>query len=160
MMDTLNNCDIRFIDSEEWDEAMELVYRTFLEFDAVSFTREGIDQFREFIADNSLKRMFLAGCFQVIGAYDHMKLVGVIALRDNSHISLLFVDKNYQHHGIGRKLVMQLADFAYLKLHQHLLTVNAAPYAIDFYHRIGFKDTSLEIAEHGIKYTPMKYQLD
>lgn len=159
-MDALNTCDVRFIDSEEWDEAMELVYRTFLEFDAVSFAKEGIDQFRDFIADNALKRMFLSGGFQVIGAYDHMKLVGVIALRDNSHISLLFIDRDYQNHGLGRKLVLQLADFAYLKLHQHFLTVNAAPYAIDFYHRIGFKDTALEITEHGIRYTPMVYQLD
>lgn len=151
------NFDIRFIDSEEWEEAMEMVYRTFLEFDAGMFTDEGIGHFRDFISDTSLKKSFMGGAFQVIGAYVGMKLVGVIALRGNNHISLLFVDKDYHNNGIGRRLVAVLSDYAYLKLHEKELTVNSAPYAKDFYHKLGFVDLAPETESEGIIYTPMKY---
>ena len=34
-------------------------------------------------------------------------------------------------------------------------TVNAAPYAVGFYHRVGFTDTAEETENTGIRYTPM-----
>lgn len=147
--------DVRFIDSLEWDEAMSMVYRTFLEFDAEFFTSEGIGHFRDFISDNALKRSFDNGAYQVVGAYVGTKLIGVIALRNESHISLLFVDKDYQNCGVGRKLVSVLSDYAYLKLHQNSLTVNASPYATEFYHKLGFNDIGPLTVKDGIKYTPM-----
>lgn len=153
------NCDVRFIDLEEWDEAMELVYRTFLEFDAPEFTEEGIQQFREFISDNTIKRMFEEGSFQMIGAYDHMKLVGVLALREDRHISLLFVDRDYHRQGIGRKLILIIANYVLLKLHQDVITVNSSPYAEEFYHKMGFVNISDQLEMDGIKYTPMKMDL-
>ncbi|MCQ2081160.1 MAG: GNAT family N-acetyltransferase [Lachnospiraceae bacterium] len=149
--------DVRFIDADEWEDAMSLAYRTFLEFDASYFTPEGVRHFREFISDNTLKRMSENGTFQVIGSYDGTKLIGVIALRSMSHISLLFVDSKYHNKGIGRKLISELVDYAKLKLHQDFLTVNAAPYAYDFYHKMGFLDMASEVTQDGIIYTPMKY---
>ena len=151
--------DIRFIEKSEWEEAMAMVYRTFLEFDAHMFTQEGIDNFREFISDTALKHMFENGNFQVIGAYDGRKLIGIIALRENRHISLLFVEKDYHRLGVGRKLVQELSDYAYNKLHETLLTVNASPYATEFYHRLGFLDISPSVSTDGIIFTPMKYIL-
>jgi len=147
--------DIRFIDTSEWDEAMTMVYRTFLEFDAVMFTPEGIGHFRDFISDTALKRSFDNGAFQVVGAYYGPRIVGVIALRNDSHISLLFVDKNHQNRGIGRRLVSVLSDYAAIKLHQSSMTVNSSPYATDFYHKLGFTDVGPQTLKDGIIYTPM-----
>lgn len=155
-MSIVCDCDVRFIDSEEWDEAIELIYRTFLEFDAPEFTEDGIAQFRDFISDHTLKRMYEAGVFQMIGAYDGMKLVGVLGLRANSHISLLFVHRDYHRQGIGRKLLMVLCDYALIKLHQEFITVNSSPYAVEFYHRMGFTDVMETQESDGIIYTPMK----
>ena len=95
--------------------------------------------------------------FQVIGAYHLNKLVGLIALKNNSHISLLFVDGNYHRKGIGRNLVMTVIDYSALKLHTDELTVNASPYAVEFYHKLGFIDTSEVISSDGVQFTPMKY---
>ena len=39
------------------------------------------------------------------------------------------------------------------------LTVHAAPYGIPFYHKIGFRDTSLATEQDGIIYTPMEFFL-
>ena len=39
------------------------------------------------------------------------------------------------------------------------LTVNSAPFAIDFYHKIGFKDTGKEQIVDGIKFLPMQLSI-
>lgn len=158
-MDIRRNYDIRFIDSSEWQDAIAMVYKTFLEFDAPLFTKEGVDHFRSFLCDTSLKRMFDAGTFSVIGAFDGPRIVGVIALRNESHISLLFVDKEYHRQKIGTGLVMCLADYVGNKLHKPSMSVNASPYAYDFYHKLGFFNIDEETHADGITFTPMRLVL-
>lgn len=152
--------DVRFLDGSEWNEAMEMVYRTFLEFDAPMFSAEGIEHFREYISDSVLKRMFEAGSFQVIAAYSGTKIIGVIALRNDSHISLLFVDSRYHRRGIGRRLVAELSEYVRIKLKGGFLTVNSSPYAVEFYRRLGFQPLDHSLSENGITYTPMKIVLE
>lgn len=140
---------------EEWQEALGLAWRTFLKFESKDYSEEGIRNFREFLADSALYRMFLIGTYHFFVALDGTQIVGIITLREDNHISLLFVDEAYHYKGIGRKLVecMQV----WLKMHEkeHRLTVNAAPYGVEFYHRVGFLDSGPEREERGIRYTPM-----
>lgn len=39
------------------------------------------------------------------------------------------------------------------------ITVNSAPFAIDFYHKIGFKDTGKEQTVDGIRFLPMQISI-
>ena len=39
------------------------------------------------------------------------------------------------------------------------LTVNASPYAVEFYHKKGFKDLQGETVADGIRFTPMELLL-
>ena len=39
------------------------------------------------------------------------------------------------------------------------VTVNSSPYAVDFYHKIGFVDVREEIERDGIRFTPMRMEL-
>ena len=151
--------EIRFIKDDEWTDAMDLVYHTFLQFDAPMFTESGIAHFHGFITDPSLKQMYAVGSFQMVGAFDDDRIIGVVALRNDHHISLLFVKDSYQKQGVGRQLVSVIADYSRNKLHQEYMTVNSSPYAVEFYHRLGFEDISEEVLEDGIFYTPMKWKL-
>ncbi|CCL11870.1 N-acetyltransferase GCN5 [Clostridioides difficile] len=36
------------------------------------------------------------------------------------------------------------------------ITVNSSPYAVEVYHKLGFKDTAVEQIVDGIRFTPMK----
>lgn len=144
---------------EEWDDAMALAWRTFMQFEANDYTPEGIESFQDFITDTVLYRMFIMGAYQLFGAYDHDKMVGMISLRNETHISLLFVDEKYHKLGIGRQLVEYVGSYVLREEGHPYITVNAAPYAIGFYHRIGFTDTDVEQADDGIRYTPMKRSL-
>lgn len=140
----------------DWDDAMALAWRTFMRFEAGDYTKSGIQSFQDFITDNVLYRMFLMGSYLLFGAYDNGKMVGMISLRDQTHISLLFVDEKYHMRGIGRKLVEYLSDYVLYEEGFHEVTVNAAPYAVGFYHRLNFHDTDRELTMDGIRHTPMR----
>lgn len=147
--------EIRFLTVNEWDEAMGLAWKTFLEFEGDVYSPEGIRNFEDFITDSALKRMFIMGAYQMMGAFQNGKMIGMISLRNKTHISLLFVDKHYHRKGIGRKLIDALARYVIWEEGQEKLTVNASPYGVGFYHRLGFVDLSPEVSQNGITFTPM-----
>ncbi|MCL2253204.1 MAG: GNAT family N-acetyltransferase [Lachnospiraceae bacterium] len=149
-------CFIRFAHSDEWEEAMSLVWRTFLVFEAPVYLPQGIRSFENFITDSTLKRMFEMGVYQMLVAIYEGKVVGMITLRDKAHISLLFVDEDYHFMGVGKALVAHLCRYLRDEAGERRVTVNASPYGVDFYHRIGFTDLGAEALSDGIRYTPME----
>lgn len=140
----------------EWDDAMALAWRTFMKFEAADYTQEGIKSFQDFITDNVLYRMFVIGLYQLFAAFDGNKMVGMISLRNQTHISLLFVDERYHKMGVGRNLIEYICNYVLCEEGKDHVTVNAAPYAVDFYHKVGFCDTHDEEISEGIRYTPME----
>jgi predicted GNAT family N-acyltransferase len=84
------------------------------------------------------------------------RLVGVIEIRDYTHISLLFVDRVFQGRRISRELLNRALDVC----RQHNpdlreMTVNASPNAVTIYTRLGFFATGDEQEKNGIRFTPM-----
>ena len=141
---------------EEWENAMGLAWKTFLKFEGNDYEPEGIKNFQDFITDQSLRKMFLAGKYILYAAFYRGEIVGVVSLRNKEHISLLFVDEAFHKMGIGRKLIVQMQKVA-KELGSYRLTVNSSPYGIGFYHKVGFVDTNIEQKRDGIRYTPMSW---
>lgn len=150
---------IRSAYRDEWQDAMALAWKTFLQFEADVYTPEGVKNFENFITDSTLYRMFVKGEYQLFIALDQHKIVGMITLRDSTHISLLFVDAAYHRKGIGRALIKYLTDYLLAEVGAYRVTVNASPYGVGFYHKIGFRDLSPEEVRDGIIYTPMEFIL-
>ena len=138
---------IRKILPEEMNDALELVWRVFLEFEAPDYTSEGIEEFRKSIYD---KEWLETRDFW--GAYDNEKLLGLIATKNYNHISLFFVDGKYHKQGIGRKLYDKIKSIN----DKEFFTVNSSPYAHDVYKHLGFVDTNTEQCINGLKFYPMK----
>lgn len=151
----MNNIVIAPARQDEWESAMEVAWRTFLKFEAPEYTQEGADHFLEFISGEQLYKMFLCGEFKVMVAKERGRIVGMAALRAGCHVSLLFVDEKFHGMGIGRKLVAALQQ-TYLAEGCVQLTVNAAPYAIGFYEKLGFIKTDDMKTADGITYLPMR----
>ena len=150
---------IRSAYREDWEEAMSLAWRTFLQFEADDYSPEGVRNFENFITDTTLYRMFVMGAYQMFVALDGEKIVGMITLRDMTHISLLFVDEKYHRQGIGRALMQYLENYLLTELQASRVTVDSSPYGVDFYHRLGFRDLHPEQRKDGIIYTPMEFVL-
>ena len=135
---------------EELDIAVSLVWRVFLEFEAPNYTDEGIEEFKRSIFNKewvSKKRFY--------GYYDNNKLVGVIATNDINHISLLFVDGEFHKKGIGRKLYEYILQFN----NTDSFSVNSSIYGHEFYKKLGFIDLDKEQCVHGIRFFPMRIDL-
>lgn len=158
-MDTEAAYEIRFARRDEWEDAIELAWKTFLEFEAQDYPQEGTRNFQDFITDERLRQQFLFGNYQLITAFEGQKMIGMITLRNEMHISLLFVDRHYHRHGVGRLLVRKMAAYVRDELGKQKITVNASPYGLPFYHRVGFRDMGPEMQQDGIIYTPMEYLL-
>ena len=106
-------------------------------------------------AENLMAKFRISG----VPITEGKKLVGIISLRNETHISLLFVDASYHKKGIGRSLIEYLGNYVFLEEGCQKMTVNAAPYAVEFYHKLGFYDRGLEQTNDGIRYTPMEKKL-
>ncbi len=150
---------IRCITDDEWPEAMGLAWHVFLIFEAADYSEEGVRNFYRFVTDRILYRMFKAGQYQLFGYFAEEKLVGIISLRNTNHISLLFVEEHHQNMGIARSLLQYVNNYLLTELAVQEVSVDSSPYAVDFYHRMGFVDTDREITKNGIRYTPMKFYL-
>lgn len=143
---------IRELKKEEIDNALELVWNVFLEYEAPDYSRQGTVEFFKSIHDTEYLKML-----QVYGAFRENKLVGVIATRSGgTHIALFFVDGKYHKQGIGKKLFAAVVNNSSAEK----ITVNSSPFAVPIYHRLGFKDTDREQVTNGLRYTPMEIRLE
>ena len=129
---------IRWALPEDWDPAMDMVWRTFLKFEGKDYSQEGIDNFDTFIHDGTLRKLFLKGRYQVLVALDGGRVVGLASVRNGNHLSLLFVDERYHRQGIGRMLMRSLCQYLEREAGEHSMTLTAAPYAVDFFRKLGF----------------------
>ena len=150
---------IRPVREDEYDDAMELAWQVFQLFNAPEYTEEGAVKFRQFLKDEIIHKLFYAGEYRIFGFFVDDVIEGMISLRNKNHISLLFVDRDYQNEGVGFRLLTYLSQYCLEWEEQSCITVNSSPYAVGFYHKFGFCDTDVPQFVDGISYTPMKYML-
>lgn len=155
-MQRQDSFQIRPATQEDWQPAMDLAWQTFMRFEAKDYSAQGIQNFKDFITGNSLFWMFMEGKYPLFVACDNEQIIGMISLRNENHISLLFVDERYHRRGIGKALMNYVFRFLEEENHCFRATVFAAPYGVGFYHRLGFVDISPEQERDGILYTPME----
>lgn len=138
----------------------QLIKRVYDEFVSSDYSDEGNKFFYDWIepsriADRQKKQINL-----LVALLDS-KLVGMIEIRDNKNISLLFVDKEFQGQGIAKRL-----------FHESLKTciqrdstldkfyVHASPFSIPIYMKLGFEETDVMQIQFGIKYLPMELKIN
>lgn len=142
--------EIRKIEINEKEQAVELVWNTFMKYEAPDYSEEGIATFaKEAIRNEKFLNMIV-----LYGAYEEEQLLGVIATRkEGNHIALFFVDGAFHGQGIGRRLFNVVLENSTADK----ITVNSSPYAVAVYHHLGFVDTEPEQNFEGMRFTPMEY---
>lgn len=140
--------DIKKLPHAKLPEAMDLVWQTFLKFEAPEYSKEGIQTFHSFIQDeNELQQL------DIFEASENGRILGILAIR-GTHISLFFVKEEAQNQGIGRSLWEYFISQSYAEE----ITVNSSPYAVPIYSRLGFEVMKEEQLTDGIRYTSMRYR--
>ncbi|MBR2916832.1 MAG: GNAT family N-acetyltransferase, partial [Clostridia bacterium] len=88
------------------------------------------------------------------------KQIATFAIRDESHLSLAFVDKYYHRKGVATLLWNEALSYISQNRKIEEVTVNSSPYGLPFYKKIGFKEVAEEHLSDGIRYIPMKYIIE
>lgn len=140
-------------------DVYRLIRRVYDEFVAPDYSGEGNRFFYDWIDPVGIAER-QRNNRSILIARQGSELAGMIEIRDNNTISLLFVDKGFQRKGIARRLFRQALSLCRQKDPQ-LATfyVHASPYSVPVYRRLGFVETGGMLEENGIKYYPMKLSL-
>jgi GNAT superfamily N-acetyltransferase len=120
-------------------------------FEAPDYEEKGIESFKAFIEQDAMVKAIEKGTMFFFGAFEDQRMVGVMAVRDANHISLLFVDPAFHRRGIALALIQEgFKDWS------ASVTVNSSPYALAFYRKMEFVDQDEEQLVDGIRFIPMK----
>jgi GNAT superfamily N-acetyltransferase len=137
-----------------------LIKRVYDEFVSIDYSNEGNKFFYDWIEPSRIAERQKSQINLLVALVDS-KIIGMIETRDNKYISLLFVDKDYQGHGIAKKLFHEslktciTRDAALEKFYVH-----ASPFSIPIYKKLGFIETDNMQEENGIKYLPMEMKIN
>ena len=132
-----------------YNEVIQLIKQTFLEFVAPDYDEVGIKNFFRFAEDVDLLKQLV-----FYAALHNDKITGILAVDDRlNHICLFFVDKDLQNTGIGTALFKRFLN----EFMPKAVTVNSSPFAVKVYEKLGFTATGSRQVTDGIVYIPMRY---
>ena len=130
------------------------------------FTDDGWDLFLRLLEKQTQKSLIENKKYKYLIALDenNMNILGVLAVKEVTHLFHFFVDPNSQGLGIGKSLWKMYLN----KIHQlnekrqniKTITVNSSDYGIPFYQKIGFMMNSSRQKKNGVCYTPMTFTID
>lgn len=133
---------------DEYEKALELALRVFLEFNEADYSSLGVDEYRKTIGERDYLDKL-----RVYTAYVDGHEAGVLATRNGgSHIGQFYVDGHYQRKGIGKALF----DRAWKDNNKGYMTVNASSFAVPVYRALGFNAIGQIQESNGLKFTPME----
>jgi GNAT superfamily N-acetyltransferase len=144
---------------EDAGKVHELTKKVFDRFVAQAFDQEGIEEFYGIINPESILRRREENHFAFVAEVDK-DIAGIIEIKANDHISLLFVDERFQNKAIARSLIKKSIDLC-LENKPDLteISVNSSPNAVKIYEKLGFRQTGPEDIFKGIRFVPMVLRL-
>ncbi len=90
-------------------------------------------------------------------AVDGAALAGFIAIRGNSHVFHLFVDKRWHRQGLARRLWEAARGAAVARGGNGAFTVNSSHYAVPVYASFGFERSGPTRCVKGLSFNPMRF---
>lgn len=132
-----------------------LIVPVFTEFIGRRYPPEGVREFLGYVDPGALRKRFLSNHFTLV-ATSHDRIVGVIEVRDNSHVCLLFVHERMHGRGIGRTLLTRAIERCRRdRPDLTALDVNSSPNSVEVYTRFGFVPVGPKKTVNGITFVPM-----
>lgn len=107
---------------------------------------------------DSIRQYFTDG-YQYHVAEDESGIIGVVGIKNNSHLYHLFVSDSHQGKGISNQLWEHAKDVCLQNGNKGVFTVNSALNAEDVYLKLGFSPTGDIQEKLGIKNIPMQIDI-
>lgn len=151
---------IRSMHLGEKTSISDLIVKTFHRDIAPHYVEEGIREFLSYVTPEGILGRQTQDHVALVAVQD-ADLVGMLELREYSHVSLLFVEATRQRRGIGRLLMEEALRLC--KIHHpglSKITVNSSPNSVEAYKRFGFYVTGELQVKNGIAFVPMALSLE
>ena len=156
----MSDVHYRVMEPDEVAGVSALILAAFDEFVGPEYTPQGVEEFQKYVQPDALAERTAQDHFVLVAARGG-ELVGMIEMRQNNHVALLFVDKRAQGHGIARGLLDHALAAARSKMPElERVTVNSSRYGVPAYEKLGFRQTGHERAVNGIVFIPMAKRLE
>ena len=147
--------DIREAILDDSENISNLVYGLSAKYIAHEFTLDGAETLLNSMKSDAIEKYIQSGYRYHVAEIDG-RVVGVVGVRDNSHLYHLFVAEAYQHQGIARKLWQVALEACLCKGNPGKFTVNSSKYALPVYQKLGFVTQSEPEEKNGVVSIPMK----
>jgi GNAT superfamily N-acetyltransferase len=111
----------------------------------------GAEEFLASVSTETVRGHLASQGHAFLLAHDDDRLIGVIAIKDRSHLFYFFVDRAHQRRGVGRKLWELARAQAMAGGHSRPFSVLASMNAVPAYSRLGFRVTGRPFPVHGVQ---------
>ena len=128
-------------------------------FIAYEFTPAGTEELLHSMAPDAIEKYIRSGYEYHVAEMD-ARLIGVVAVRGNSHLYHLFVAEKFQNRGIAGQLWRVAMKSCLAKGNPGVFTVNSSRYARPVYEKLGFVVQSGPQEKNGVIYIPMKLSIE
>lgn len=122
------------------------------------FTDEGREHLLDSMTPAAIAKYIRSG-YRYHVAEDEDEIVGIVGVRENSHLYHLFVAESHQGHGLAKALWKKAMNESLCRGNPGEFTVNSSLNAQPVYEHLGFVTLSKPITKHGVIYTPMKLKI-
>ncbi|OMF84690.1 GNAT family N-acetyltransferase [Paenibacillus sp. FSL R7-0273] len=146
--------DIAQLASGEEHGVHSLIRESFDTYISPYYSSEGINEFYRITTPEAIRERLNSGHI-IYSASNGGKRAGIVEVRNNNHIVLLFVSSEAKGTGVGKSLLYYVTD----KLGREgvrRLTVNSSPNSVGFYKSQGFLPLAGEEEVHGIRFVKMQ----
>jgi GNAT superfamily N-acetyltransferase len=127
-------------------------------FIAPDFTDEGRDHLLDSMTPAAIAKYIRSG-YRYHVAEDEDEIVGIVGVRENSHLYHLFVAESHQGHGLAKALWKKAMNESLCRGNPGEFTVNSSLNAQPVYEHLGFVAQSEPVTKHGVIYTPMNLKI-
>ena len=116
----------------------------------------GAERFLQSVSPAVTEKRLSADNFRFWVAEIDKTLVGVLAVRDTTHLFHMFVAREHARQGLATRLWMHVRDTARADGEAGPVTVNSSLFALPVYRRFGFVDSGPRVEADGVAFVPMR----
>lgn len=142
---------IRKFKIEDSKEVSRLILNIFKKDNSKGISKEGIDFFIKNHTPQHIKETWPQTYALVVS--DNNTIIAVARAKQNGWNTHYFVDKNYRHLGIAKRLD-KIMETYHRKIRTKTIKLNSSPYALEFYKKQRYKKRGRKKHYHDI---PMYY---
>jgi predicted N-acetyltransferase YhbS len=150
--------EIRPARLEDVEEISLLVTESARKFITPHYSATGASVLLEGLMEEETRKRMESG-FRYIVAVQNDRIVGVGAMKDNTHLYHLFVAETHHGQGIARELWKTLRDEAIARGNPGRITVNSSRFAVPIYERFGFIRDGGITEKNEVTCQPMVWQI-